>query len=437
MFLYTLILILIFLNFILIFIPQSSSRAEYVFSILLKILLGLNFELTHDKNYFNNFVGQKFSYTKNKLNNELFFTSTDLLFENEINSEQFSKLTINTAFTIDHPLFNIDIFAASFFLLTRYEEYGHRNFAHQKSILFRSHLLQQPVVNQWAVQLETILQQNFPELKFQKRNYQFIPTIDVDRAFAFKARNAFKTIGGFAKDFLKRNFFEMKKRFAVLFQNVKDPFDVFDELENVHEQNNLRAKYFFHCGNYNGVDKNIDLQNANFKTLINRLQTTADIGLHPSVKSNNNFDLLENERNVLENLLQKKVNDSRQHFIQLHFPNTYQCLIELDIKNDFTMGYVTTVGFRAGICNSFYWYDLENETTTDLIVHPFCWIETVFQEFQTVTDEEMWRQTKQIINAVKHVDGEFCGVWHNHSLSELYEFKGWKNKYEQFVKLAK
>ncbi len=390
----------------------------------------MNFELTHNENYFNNFVGTKFSYTKNKLNNELFFASTDLLFEKNINPQQFCKLTINEAF-------GNDIFAASFFLLTRYEEYGNGNFTHQHSILFRSNLLQTPIINQWVMQLKTILQQYFPELKFQKRNYQFTPTIDVDRAFAFKARNTFKTIGVFAKDFLKGNFNEVIKRFAVLFQNVKDPFDVFDELENVHQQNNLRAKYFFHCGNYNGVDKNIDLQNANFKTLINRLQTTADIGLHPSVKSNSNFDLLQNEKNVLENLLQKKVNDSRQHFIQLHFPTTYHRLIQLGIKNDYSMGYATTAGFRAGICNSFHWYDLKNETETDLTIHPFCWMEATFQIYQKGNDEEMWRQTKQIINAVKQVSGEFCAVWHNHSFSELYEFKGWKNKYEQFVKLAK
>ncbi len=404
---------------------------------MLKTLLGLDFEITHDENYFNNFVGTKISYTKDKLNNELFFAATDLLFEKNINPENYLKLTIDEAFTIHHSPFTFDIFAASFFLLTRYEEYSNENFQHQHSILFRSNLLQTPIINQWVMQLKTILQQYFPELKFQKRNYQFTPTIDVDRAFAFKGRNNFKTIGGFAKDFLKGNFFEIKMRFAVLFQNEKDPFDVFDELENVHQQNNLRAKYFFHCGNYDGVDKNIDLQNTNFKTLINRLQTTADIGLHPSVKSNYNFELLQNEKKVLENLLQKKVNDSRQHFIQLHFPNTYHRLIELDIKNDYTMGYATTAGFRAGICNSFHWYDLKNETETDLTIHPFCWMETVFQEFQKVSDEEMWRQTKQIINAVKQVDGEFCAVWHNHSLSELYEFKGWKNKYEQFVKLAK
>ncbi len=418
------------MNSILIYISKPSSRAEYIFSILLKTLLGLDYEFTHDENYFNNFVGAKFSYTKNKLNNELFFASTDLLFEKNINPEKFSKLTIDEAFSND-------IFAASFFLLTRYEEYGSKNFAHQHSILFRSNLLQQPVINQWAMQLKPILQQHFPALKFEKRSYQFAPTIDVDRAYAFKARNSFKTIGGFAKDFLKGNFAEIKKRFAVLFQKQNDPFDVFDELEKLHQQHNLRAKYFFHCGNYDGVDKNIDLQNADFKKLIHRLQTTADIGLHPSVKSNYNFNLLQNEKKVLENLLQKKVNDSRQHFIQLHFPNTYHRLIELDIKNDYTMGYATTAGFRAGICNSFNWYDLKNETKTNLIIHPFCWIETIFQEFQKVGDEEMWQQTKQIINAVKQVDGELCAVWHNHSLSELYEFKGWKNKYEQFVKLAK
>ena len=424
------------MNSILIYVPTITPRTEYIFSVFLKSLLGLNFELTNDKVFFEKYNEPKFSYAEKALSNELFFEAKKMLFEKNINNNNFLKSTIDESFSILNSQLTIDIFAASFYLLTRYEEYEVENFTAEQSILFKD-FLQKPLINIWANQLKEILQQHFPALKFKEQIYQFIPTIDVDRAFAFKSRSSFRSVGGFMKDFLKGNFAEVKKRFAVLFQNANDPFDVFDDLEKIHREQHLKAIYFFHCGNYDGVDKNIDLQNEDFKKILKILKSSSTVLLHPSVKSNSITELLTTEKQTLENLIDENVNGSRQHYIKLHFPQTYHQLLKAGIKNDYTMGYDAAIGFRAGICNSFNWYDLQNEQATDLIIHPFCWMEANYQYFHKVGEERLWTEIKQLIDEVKKVNGTFISVWHNHSFSEMYEFKGWKNKYEQFVNLAK
>ena len=421
------------MNSILIYLPKITPRAEYVFCSVLQSLLGVGFKLTNDAGEFQKYTFPKFSYASKPLGDELFFGSTDLLFENFIANSRFENKQINEAFFVSNSAFDVDIFAAIFYLLSRYEEYADENFSFEKSILHRSNLLQQPIVNQWMIQFKNIAAQKFPALQFRSSAYKLIPTIDVDRAFAFKARNNFKTVAGFCKDFLKGNFHEMKTRLAVLQNKIADPFDVFDWLENNHRQHDLTAKYFFHCGNYEGVDKNIQLDSVDFKSLINKLKATADIGLHSSVKSITENELMQAEKVLLKKITEKKVESNRQHFIKMKFPNYFRLLLQNEIKHDYTLGYATAAGFRAGICNSFYWYDLENEQTTDLLLHPFCWMDF---SFENVEEEKMWQTTQQIVDAVKNVNGEFYAVFHNHSFSNIYGNNFWKNNYNKFFRAA-
>ena len=55
----------------------------------------------------------------------------------------------------------------------------------------------------------------------------------------------------------------------------------------------------------------------------------------------------------------------------LRFPQTYRRLLKLSVREDYTLGYAGQTGFRAGICTPFYFYDLELEETTNLLLVPF------------------------------------------------------------------
>ena len=74
-----------------------------------------------------------------------------------------------------------DILAASFYLLSRYEEYlphekdMYGRYDHIQSLAYREGFLQEPLINQWFVQWRKALQQKFPELVFAKKQFQFVP----------------------------------------------------------------------------------------------------------------------------------------------------------------------------------------------------------------------------------------------------------------------
>ena len=59
--------------------------------------------------------------------------------------------------------------------------------------------------------------------------------------------------------------------------------------------------------------------------------------------------------------MHRPVSYSRMRYNRVDVPQTYQKLIESEFTDDFTMGYTSEIGFRAGTCTPFYFYDICNE----------------------------------------------------------------------------
>ncbi len=109
--------------------------------------------------------------------------------------------------------------------------------------------------------------------------------------------------------------------------------------------------------------------------VIKNVAKDGTVGIHPSYYSDDGEKLIK-EKKAVEHISGKHINISRQHYIRLRLPATYRMLIKNEIADDYSMGYGSHLGFRAGTGNSFPWYDLEQETTTPLRVHPFCFMDT-------------------------------------------------------------
>lgn len=145
---------------------------------------------------------------------------------------------------------------------------------------------------------------------------------------------------------LRLDFAEMDLRFKVLSGKKMDPFDTFDYQIELQKELNLHPLYFILCGNYDVNDKNISIKNSEFQDLIKRLGDYANIGIHPSFSSYLDNKRLREEIRRLSNILNREITMSRQHFLRLNMPVSYQKLIELDITDDYTMGYASLPGLE-------------------------------------------------------------------------------------------
>jgi hypothetical protein len=336
-----------------------------------------------------------------------------------------------------------DLFAMTFYLLSRMEEYNltvqfdqHQRFPASASLAFRAGFLEQPLLDQWAWALYSLLQKQHPLCPDRKPQYHFIPTIDVDFAWAYLHKDWKRTTGIFLNHLLKGKWSLCLKQLKVKAGWIKDPYDTYSALMQIHKRYDVKALFFMLLGTYGAYDKNNSPQHPAMQQLIRTLTDEGVVGIHPSYKSNTDSSILCKEIKMLEKAGSKPVTISRQHFLKLSFPETYRRLLAEGIQEDYSMGFADSVGFRASTAHPFYWYDLEQEKTTHLRIVPFAVMDVTLKNYMRLSPEEALTLCQKIITQYRNSGGTFCLLWHNSSFSAEMGWEDWGEIYEKIVALA-
>jgi hypothetical protein len=429
---------------ILIYTHKITPRIRYIFKHIFTRTLLIPVDFTVKVEEFVAHNGPKLSYTKVPLGNEFFIKSNSLLFEQGVND-----LEINVQKWDDIPCFfatgsksaiPFDIFAASFYLISRYEEYLphvkdiHGRYTAPESLAYNHGFLEKPVVDIWAYKLLAKIKEKFPDYKYQDRAYEYISTIDIDNAFAYKYKSFLRTFGGFVTDLFKLRLLDVWYRFTVLLNITKDPFDNFQQILKIIKTKNIKTIFFASIGDYTTFDTNVSASKNKYRLLIKDLVDYAVVGL--SYFTMKDAALLKKEKERLENITNNPVIRSRQHYLRFNLAETYQQLIDLEIEEDHSMGYASRVGFRAGTCTPFYFYDLDFEIQTPLKVFPFALMDTTLNDYMKLTPKQSLGKIRDLKNEVKAVNGTFITLFHNESLSNHLRWRGWRRLYESMIKIA-
>lgn len=332
-----------------------------------------------------------------------------------------------------------DVLSASFFLVSRYEEYlpynkdAHHRFPATESCLLALNLLHRPIVNEWALALLSDLQKKYPEIDATPRKFEYLSTIDIDQAWKFKNKGLLRNTGGLFRDFVKQQWDEVSERLQVFFGDKEDPFYNFDWQDEVHQQYLTDVQYFIQVGSRGKFDKNTSIDNAEFQQLIKRLDARYPIGIHPSYQSNDHKTLVRQEHHSLENVVGHDIEVSRQHFLMHSMPSTYHTLLDSGIRQDHTMGYSTHLGFRAGIAAPFPFFDLTKNAPTKLVLIPFCCMDITPLHYMEQTPNEAINTVSDLMESVRKVGGLFVSLWHNESLGESGRWIGWRKVYKAMI----
>jgi hypothetical protein len=223
----------------------------------------------------------------------------------------------------------------------------------------------------------------------------------------------------------------------LLLKKTKDPYDTFDYLYKAQISSGISFIYFVNIGNYSRYDKNLPATNNQLKKLLQRINEYAFIGMHPSYFSNEIVEKFSQEKNSLESILTHKVTKSRQHYLKLNFPDTYRNLLKIGITEDYTMGFASYPGFRAGTCSSFSWFDLEKNDVTALKLFPTTYMEGSFIEDLKMKPDEAEEKIFSLIDTVKKYKGCHVSIWHNHTVSDQFYWKNWRAVFENSLQKLK
>lgn len=432
---------------LLIYTPNVTPRVKYIFTFIFREILQCDFEFTSIADVFVQGSAPKLSYADEPLGSELFFKSASLLNNNttekfEIEQTRFGDQQV--PFAVVSGALPFDVFAASFYFLSRYEEYlpfepdEHFRYPAERSLQYKLGLLEIPIIDNWAIILKNIIRKKFPQFKFGKRKFQIIPTIDIDRAYHFRSSGLVKNTARMLKALVELDTERIKNIITTGLKTNKDPFDTYEYLHQLHEKHRVNSIYFFLLSEKGHKDFDVNIHPADelIKSLIIATAKYAQIGIHPSYASNANTIKIKEELNKLKLISGQQINISRQHFLKLSFPKTYLQLIKTGINHDYSMGYPSQVGFRAGTCTPFFWYDLQLEKQSHLIVHPFAVMDVTLRKYLGLTTEQAKTKIDQLLATVKLVDGTLISLWHNESLSEQGKWKGWSAVYEYLISNA-
>lgn len=421
-----------------------TPRLQYVISFFGQELFDRPIRITSNKQEFLDFLGPKINYSLEEIDeDEVFLSPVSLLFENDIHVQDIACFEINfhKAFFETHGDLHFDIFAATFYLLSRYEEYlphqkdEHGRYRHVDSLAFREGFLDQPLVNVWLQEFRNILEFKFPSIKFTGRQFANVITYDVDIAYSYLHKGLLRNIGGSLRSLVKGEWGLVWERWKVLLKLQKDPFDCFEWLDALHLYCRLKPHYFFLVARHTSdFDKNVRTSARDFRDLVEYYGTNYNVGLHPSWRSGEDPSLIKEEKEWLEVVTDKEITASRQHYVRLNLPGTYRHLIELGITKDFSMGYSNANGFRASVSSSFQWYDLNKEQATDLTVYPFCFMDATSFYKSKYTPQQAYQELVRYYDTVKKVNGMMITVWHNHILGNDRRSRAWNTMFELFMK---
>ena len=434
---------------LLLYTPRITKRKKYIFKLLVNNLIGYRFDLTDNREYYLSYKGAKINYSNQRLGkDELFFFSYGLLDEKGIKQYELKPdifENVHTVFKSDNAESSLpyDPFSAAFYFVSRYEEYlpytkdRFGRFEADQSFAYKNGFLNKPVVNHYATQIESVIKAKYPNLEVEKqRKFRFIPTYDIDIAYAYKCKGFFRTVGGYIKSLLELDFKSIKQRTKVLAGLETDPFDTYDFQLELSKKYGVKAYYFFPVADYGTLDKNPSINNTAYQKLIKTIGDYANMGIHTSYASNKIPGKIVEEKYRLSVVLNREIKYSRQHYLMLDLPHTYHRLMQADITHDFSMGFASHIGFRAGICSPFLFYDLNNESVTNIVIYPLAVMDGTLKDYMKLNVYKSREKVKKLIDEVYDVNGTFISLWHNESLCDCNNWKGWKELYSEIFEYA-
>lgn len=426
---------------LLVYTHKITPRLKYVFKHIVTRILGVPVSFTTIIEEFIAHDSLKISYTKQPLSHEVFIKGHDLLFEQGISDIDISVHDWQETKGIfpagEKSVLDYDIFAASFYLLSRYEEYlphvkdNYGRFTAEESIAFKNNFLQQPIVDIWAYKFKKVIQENYPDFSFPKRQYEVKPVIDIPTAYNFKLKGIMRSIGGTLGDLVSFKFRSLYNRYLVLFGVRKDPFDTFKYILNKQKQSRFKFIFFFLIGDYSTYDKNININKTKFISLVKQVSDYCNVGLKVSYFALTDINVLKKEKQKMEAVINTTLMASRNSFSKLNLPESYRNLVGLEIPEDYTMGYINYVGFRAGTCTPFLFYDLDYEVQTPLKVYSYNVLDYTLLEINSLLDKK--KLLNEIINEVKNVNGLFIPVFHNYTFSDIERWDGFKDLFNLII----
>jgi hypothetical protein len=427
-----------------IYTPDPTERFKYVAGVILNDILGISFRIISDTSLCAGKVDINYS-------DDGHISGLKILPSGLLRQKGIEQITPEVSWNGKIPFLfpshkmadlPFDIFSASFYMLSRYEEYQdfhpdlHGRFTGSGAFASRHGFLKMPVVDLWAKMLGDEMSARNKDILIKENSFQSLMTFDIDQAYAFLGHGYLRNAAGFLKDCFSR-YSSPLSRLKALLGRGEDPYDLFNYMTSQVKKYEAKTMFFFPVGERNDHDKNPSWLDGRYRKLIKAISSEYETGVHPSYYSSGRMEVLSGEIAHFNEITGFNATKCRQHWLLLSMPATYRSFIEAGIRIDYTMGFADETGFRAGIARPFLFYDLSREEITDLIVVPFQVMDGTLMQYKGLKPDEAIAEIQSLIDATYEAGGMFVSLWHNTSLTESCGWEGWRRVFEETLRMQK
>jgi len=334
----------------------------------------------------------------------------------------------------------IDIFASSFFMLTRWEEYAnktrdnHNRFPATASLAFKNNFLHRLVVNEYLEMLKNMLLHLGLSQKLKTRNYKLTLTHDIDHIYAWNSLK--KILSQLIRDMIKRtsikNFFWTLDYYIKIKRGLaKDPYDTFDYIMNLSDKIGAKSHFFFmgrgqtkHDNDYFSGSKDAIAIAKNIK------KRGHYIGIHPTYNAYNNFEQFKAEKDELEQNLNTKIKFGREHYLRFEVPTTWQIWEDNNMEWDSTLSFADEDGFRCGVCYEYRVFNILTRKHLNLKEKPLIFMDAI--DIEKLSPKQMQKTLLKLISQVERYKGEAVILWHNSNYNTI-KWLHYKKVYEALI----
>ena len=437
-------------------IPKNNfQEREYIVNLILSEFLGLEYhiegrndecnysielengnKLILEDHFFNQFPNDLEYLSSEKLPLHVKYSHNQFILENDIPIIYgHSKLEIrNEGFKA--IVSGIDIFASSFFMLTRWEEHvnksrdSHDRFLAVESVAFKNDFLDRPVVNEYVEMLKNMLLYLGLEQKFKQRDYRLFVSCDVDQPFDCTVENLKNLIRVALGDILKR------KSIREFIKRVRRY--LFNQLENYQYDENYTFEWYIDACETVGakvafyfIPNSNEKGNACYALKDKKIQKLLkyvsdrghEIGVHGSYQTYQDKDKAKKQKNMLDDTLNKlgisqKVVGNRQHYLRWDSATTPSVLEYAGFEYDTTGSYADRAGFRYGVCYEFSMFDFLSRQKLNLKQKPLIVMECSIldKNYLGVNYTKALEIMQDLKSKCYQYGGNFTLLWHNSHL---------------------
>jgi len=325
----------------------------------------------------------------------------------------------------DRLVFYADIIAATFFMLSRWEETvvptrdEHGRFPATASVAYKQGFLDRPIVDEYALILREWLRVLLPNRRPKPDQFSVKLSHDMDRLRRF--RNFYTAARAAGSALIKRR--SPRLAWRTTRQAIvpsQDPYlQGLSRIVTLSVENGLGNDAFYFMTTEPGPDESNYHATSRFvRRWIDRLRAQGfEIGLHAGYHTFKNPTRLAEEKAQLDAILGTTRYGGRQHFLRFQAPDTWRDWEQAGLTYDSTMAYADHEGFRCGTCHSFRPFDVELDRELDLWEQPLVVMDTTLRHYRHFTPPQGERRILELARRCQRVGGTFTLLWHNSSFT--------------------